>query len=76
MRNKNDLFDKNGVKIEAGCSVLIDGRTEKVYLSTENELCFDATRKSWIDSGKACPCEFGLYPITKSQAMQSEVILK
>lgn len=43
--------------------VYADGREEKVYESTDGRLGTDATNKHWIETGRAVPCEYGLYPL-------------
>lgn len=55
-------YDVYGVEIHAGDYVLMNGRKEKVYLcDDECSLGTDATNPTWIESGKACPTEFGIY---------------
>ncbi|MBQ8507177.1 MAG: hypothetical protein IJ466_07090 [Clostridia bacterium] len=57
-------FDKNGDEITDGCTIQYpDGKTEKVYRTTDGMLGTDATNPSWIASGRAIPCEYGIYPL-------------
>lgn len=68
-------FDMNGEEIKEGDTIVyyeIDkdenliktDHTEKIYLlSDECSLGTDATNKSWVESGKASPCEYGCYPL-------------
>lgn len=66
---KRRYFDKHGVEITEGCTIKYDHadksliRYEKVYLTAEGELGTDATNPSWIESGKAVHCEYGIYPL-------------
>lgn len=46
----------------------------KVYLTTEGELGTDATNPSWIKSGRAVPCEYGIYPLCYAETNEVEVI--
>lgn len=56
-------YDKNGVEIHDGDNIKWDnGKIEKVYLTENDELGTDATNPAWIANGRACPCEFGIYP--------------
>ena len=68
-------FDKNGVEITDGCRIAYgDGTVRTVYL-TENELLgTDATNPTWIESGRAFPCEYGIYPLTEGETNEVEVI--
>lgn len=68
-------FDRHGKEIVEGCIIQYsDGRTEKVYKTEENELGTDATNKKWIAIGKACECEYGIYPLTRSETDEVEVV--
>jgi len=68
-------FDKNGTEITDGCVIRYeDGRTEKVYKTENNELGIDATNKKWIASGRACECEYGIYPLNKADTDEVEVV--
>lgn len=73
-------FDRNGKEIVEGCKIkFLHGdkslqRIEKVYKTEENELGTDATNPKWIESGRAVPCEFGIYPLTAEETEQCEVV--
>lgn len=73
-------FDRNGKEITEGCKIkFLHGdkslqRIEKVYRTEENELGTDATNPKWIESGRAVPCEFGIYPLTAEETEQCEVV--
>ena len=58
-------FDMNGEEIHAKDYVLMNGKKEKVYLTENGYLGIDATNPTWIEKGKASPCEFGIYPFVK-----------
>lgn len=58
-------FDKEGTELSSGDIIRYDsGRWECLYLTSEGELGTDATNKDWIMSGRACECEYGIYPLT------------
>lgn len=57
-------FDKNGTELKDGDTICYaSGRTEKLYRTTDGRLGTDATNPSWIASGRAEPCEYGIYPL-------------
>ena len=69
-------FDKNGNEITENCKIKYpDGSIETVYLTENNKLGIDATNKSWVESGKAVPCEYGIYPLDHLTTYEVEVIL-
>ena len=73
--NKVRYFDKNGVEITDGCIIRYeDCRIERVYKTEDNELGIDATNKKWIASGRACECEYGIYPLNKADTDEVEVV--
>ena len=65
--NKPRYFDKRGREIT-------DGRTEKVYLTTKGELGTDATNPRWVETGRALPCEYGVYPLSGDETNEVEVV--
>lgn len=77
---KYRYFDKHGVEIVEGCTIkygcgdksLI--RYEKVYLTEDGQLGTDATNPKWIESGRAVPCEYGVYPLTNAETEMVEVV--
>lgn len=72
---KYHYFDKNGTEIAEGCTIKYpDGKTEKVYLTAEGELGTDATNPKWIESGRAIPCENGIYPLGSNETNEVEVL--
>lgn len=72
---RNLYYDKNGVEIIAGSLIKYsDGTVRKVYLTDRDELGTDATNPKWIESGKAVPCEYGIYPLTLSETDEVEVV--
>ena len=72
---KPRYFDKHGKEITEGCTIrYADGRLEKVYRTTEDELGIDATNPKWIASGRAIPCEYGIYPLGDNQTNAVEVV--
>lgn len=72
---KNIYYDKNGTEITAGCQIKYkDGTIRTVYLTNDNELGTDATNPKWIESGRAAPCEYGIYPLTLSESEEVIVV--
>lgn len=72
---KKRYFDKNGKEIIKDSTVRYgDGRTEIVYETEDGELGVDATNPKWIASGRAVPCEFGVYPFGKLETESIEVV--
>lgn len=68
-------YDKNGSQITAGCQIKYpSGEVKTVYLTSENELGTDATNPEWIRSGRAVPCEYGIYPLTLSETDEVEIV--
>lgn len=68
-------YDKNGTEITEGCRILFpNGRIEKVYLTQDGELGWDATNPNLIARGWAVPCEYGIYPLTNQDTSVVEVI--
>lgn len=66
-------YDKHGTEIHDGDTIKWDnGKVEKVYLTEDNELGTDATNPVWIKNGRACPCEYGIYPLTKDDMTEIE----
>ena len=72
---KLEYFDKNGKEITEGCTIKwANGKTETVYLTDDDTLGTDATNPKWIEWGRAVPCEFGIYPLTREDTEEVEVI--
>lgn len=72
---KIHYYDKNGKEIFNGCYIrYTNGRTAKVYLTEEGTLGTDATNPAWIESGRAEPTEFGLYPLYNEDTEDCEVV--
>lgn len=72
---KRRYFDKNGVEIAEGASIrYASGRVAKVYLTEDDELGTDATNPRWIETGRAAPCEYGIYPLTNEETDDVEVV--
>ena len=68
-------YDKNGIEITEGCTLRYpDGKTKIVYLTDNDELGTDATNPIWIEKGRAVPCEYGVYPLSKAETNEVEVI--
>lgn len=75
-------FDRNGVEITDGCEIRFPHAdksltvTKTVYLTEEGHLGTDATNPAWVASGRAVPCEYGVYPLTKEDTDLCEVVPK
>ena len=52
-----------------------DGRDREVFETEKGELGIDATNPAWVESGKAVPCEFGVYPLTEEDCEVVEVVI-
>lgn len=39
----------------------------KLYLTVDGRLGTDATNPSWLESGRAFPCEWGIYPLENKE---------
>ena len=59
-------YDIHGEEIHDGDTVLMDGREMKVYLTDGGCLGTDATNPAWVASGRAAPCEYGVYPFNEA----------
>lgn len=69
-------YDKHGKEITDGCTIRYAYGTEKkVYLTECGEFGTDATNPKWIESGRAVPCEFGIYPLEEEETEEVEVVL-
>lgn len=55
-------YDMNGQELHDGDTVLMNGREQQVYLTEHGYLGTDATNPKWVESGRAAPCEYGIYP--------------
>lgn len=55
-RDGNELFEGDFIQYESG-------RIEELYGTVNGELGTDATNPAWIKSGRAVPCEYGIYPL-------------
>lgn len=72
---KKRYFDRNGKEITEGCKIKYEnGKIKEVYLTENDELGTDATNPLWIESGRAVPCEFGIYPLEKADTEEVEVV--
>ncbi|MBO7697073.1 MAG: hypothetical protein J6Y28_04975 [Acholeplasmatales bacterium] len=60
--DKIRYFDNNGHEIHENDIVDADGSMQRVYETENGELGTDATNPKWIKSGRAVPCEYGIYP--------------
>jgi hypothetical protein len=72
---KYKYFDKNGKEILENCVIRYPyGRERIVYRTVEDELGIDATNPKWIESGRAVPCEWGIYPLEIEETDMVEVV--
>ena len=68
-------FDRNGHEIMPNDEIrYADGTVKKVYLTERGELGTDATNPAWIASGRAVPCEFGIYPLNWEDTEEVEIV--
>lgn len=74
-----DYHDRNGVELNAGDYItLIDGGEPKMLYEWADEygnvgLGIDATNPAWIESGRAIPCEYGIYNLTHEDMKYCEI---
>lgn len=68
-------FDKNGKEIVKNSKIRFpSGYVMMVYETDTGELGVDSTNPKWIKSGRAEPCEFGIYPLTNMTTESVEVV--
>lgn len=73
--NTYRYYDKNGTEITEGSFIKYpDGTVKEVYRTVDGELGTDATNPAWIASGRAEPCEYGIYPLTTDDTDTVEVV--
>lgn len=72
-KSRYRYFDKYGQEINEGDYILIDGKYKRIYRTEDGELGTDATNPLWVKSGKAIPCEYGIYPLTTEETEESIV---
>ena len=66
-KNGNELFDGDTIKYNSG-------EIMKLYLTDQGQLGTDATNPIWIKTGKALPCEYGIYPLSYQEMYEIEKI--
>lgn len=77
---KKRYFDMNGKEITEGCEIkYLHGdksleRIERVHRTEEDELGIDATNPRWIATGRAVPCEYGIYPLIEEDTEMVVVV--
>lgn len=80
MKYYKEYKDKNGEEICAGDYIRFSekGEPQRVYEWEDScgtrGLGTDATNPAWIKSGRACPCEFGIYDITNEDMKYCELV--
>lgn len=71
---ENDVyryFDREGNELHDGDTIMwADGKMEKLYATVQGQLGTDATNPSWLASGRAMECEYGVYPLTWSDVQE------
>lgn len=68
-------FDRNGREIVKNSIIRYPSGVEEIVYETETgELGIDATSPRWIESGRAAPCEFGIFPLTNAETNLVEVV--
>ena len=64
-------LDREGNELHDGDTIMwADGRAEKLYATEEGRLGTDATNPSWLASGRAVECQYGVYPLTWSDVQE------
>ena len=79
INGQKKYFDRNGKEITEGCKIkytnlIPKGKIMEVYMTEEGELGIDATNPKWIESGRAFPCEYGIYPLTEEETEDVEIV--
>lgn len=68
-------FDKNGEEVVEGDFVSIgQGEPQKLYRTVDGQLGVDATNPHWIEIGQAVECEYGIYPLTRDDVKDMEIV--
>lgn len=68
-------YDNNGDELHDGDYVSIGGgRPTKLYLTDQGFLGTDATNPAWIESGRAFPCEYGIYVLERGDMEDIELV--
>ena len=65
-KDRARYFDAEGSELHDGDTVHMDGREQPVYLTEGGYLGTDATNPVWVASGRAAPCEYGVYPFCEA----------
>ena len=74
---KYRYFDKNGIELKDGDTIVYDGgHTQKLYLTETGRLGVDATNPKWIETGRAVPCEYGIYPLEENEMKEISKLVK
>ena len=63
-------FDKNGVELFEGDTIKYHEESDtlfELYRTDDGRLGTDATNPSWIESGRAFSCEWGIYPLESAE---------
>ena len=64
-------LDREGNELHDGDTIMwADGRTEKLYATVQGLLGTDSTNPSWLASGRAVECQYGVYPLTWSDVQE------
>ena len=64
-------FDREGNELHDGDTIMwADGRMEKLYATDQGLLGTDATNPSWLASGRAVECQYGVYPLSWSEVQE------
>lgn len=70
-------FDRDGKEIHDGDTIVYEGgREKKLYLTEDGALGTDATNPQWISTGRAVPCEYGIYPLELSDLREARLKLE
>lgn len=69
-------YDKNGKELFDGDYIKFNStsKEQKLYATDQGLLGTAATNPKWIESGRACPCEYGIYPLENGDMKEIEFI--
>ena len=69
-------FDRDGIELFEGDIVEHEnGKREELYMTENGELGIDATNPLWIETGRAVPCEYGVYPLNNADVAEMKKVL-
>lgn len=62
-----DYFDANGNEIREDMFIKEGNEYRLLYATEDGTIGTDSTNPSWVKSGRAIPCEYGIYSLTQQE---------